>query len=163
MLRLGAGAMRQTECARLPLPACHPWAVTAWETPWKQLSRKTTKTHISICAFWKKYLLTFKAVEMLGVITLLIILFKAGEENLAVDPERKLSQHHPRKACARAGNRSPRWASQGGNACQTHYMMPQVTEASQQSSPCLTATNYEWMPNLTTSVNLSLVCSAQTI
>lgn len=48
-----------------------------------------------------------------------------------------------RDELARVGSSAPCWALHGGNACQTHYMMPQVTDASQQSSPCLTATNNE--------------------
>lgn len=52
------------------------------------------------------HLFAFKTVQLLRVIMHLIALSeakKAGGENLAVDPERKLSQHHPRKRWARAG------------------------------------------------------------
>lgn len=139
-----------------------PVSCDGWETPWKQLSPKTMKM-LSVCAFlhlkmYFFYLFSFKTACMLGVIPQLIKLFKAkraGGENLAEDPKRKLSQHHPRQGWTRAGNHTPCWALQVGNACQTHYMMPQVKDASQQSSPCLTATNNEWMPNPTTSMNLT--------
>lgn len=154
--------MRQTQCARLLLQLVTRELWRLRDTL-KTIITKNYENAISVCFFTFKffiffYLFSFKTACMLGVIPQLIKLFKAkraGGENLAEDPKRKLSQHHPRQGWTRAGNHTPCWALQVGNACQTHYMMPQVKDASQQSSPCLTATNNEWMPNPTTSMNLT--------
>lgn len=140
-----------------------------YETPWKQLIQKTMKT-LSICVlFCCFYRFAFKTVQVLRVIMYLIALSeakKAGGENLAIDPERKLSQHHPGKRWVRADQSWRLYSILGlaGRKCLSNTSHDATGRRHPIAVQPLPNSYKQWMNTKYNNLcELCLVCSAQTI
>lgn len=170
MLQLGAGAMRQTECARLlfQLVTLELWRL--WDTL-KTINTKNYENTVNMCCFFVCffYLFAFKTVQVLRVIMYLIALSKAkkaGGENLAIDPERKLSQHHPRKRWVRADQSWQLYSILGlaGWKCLSNTSHDATGRRHPTAVQPLPNSYKQWMnAKYNNLCELYLVCSAQTI